>query len=376
MLANRYDSYLKEGFVNDTTSQDAPLFCTQRANATVGFISSMLLLYHEAPNSRFNDELDRVKNRNFVLIRLNNGFDAPPFDGSYPENGFTFYDDTAWVEQIPDDGLNGRPLCPDCKGKGLAALKSTVADTRSIRVDATHYYRPPVKALSQPSEPISSDTATAPVVDISNETIIDSVAQDTSSIAWLKKHPYRYGIAASFLVVCIGIGAVLSLQHNINYAEDVALFDTPTATAAVATNDADVGEALSSNSTVPNTSTPSAGYAEQAPVAMEDAETTVSAVTEESTDHAMAEPAIPADHFVVTLEPNPGTGPWTDVNVDGEDRVVYGLLHEKRDIEVTQSCTIRTGQPSNLTVKRNGLPIDWVIGSDGTGSLTLDITEG
>jgi proteasome lid subunit RPN8/RPN11 len=132
MLASRYDKYLEEGFVNDTTSQDAPLFCTQRANATVGFISSMLLLYHDAPNSRFNDELDKVHNRNFVLIRLNNDFDAPPFDGSYPESGFTFYDDTAWVEQAPDDGTDGRPLCPDCRGVGdLRTLKGFCRDTRN-----------------------------------------------------------------------------------------------------------------------------------------------------------------------------------------------------------------------------------------------------
>ncbi|MDR1357751.1 MAG: ThiF family adenylyltransferase [Coriobacteriales bacterium] len=133
MLGSRYDAYLEEGFVNDTTSAQAPLFCTQRANATVGFISSMLLLYGCAPTSRFNDELDKVKNRNFVLIRMRDSFDAPPFDGGFAESGYTYYDDTAWVMQVPDDGLDGRPRCPDCHGHGnLLALKGMCRDTRKL----------------------------------------------------------------------------------------------------------------------------------------------------------------------------------------------------------------------------------------------------
>jgi hypothetical protein len=43
-----------------------------------------------------------------------------------------FFDDTVWIPQTPDDGSNGRPVCPHCNGTGdLAALKDNIRDTRT-----------------------------------------------------------------------------------------------------------------------------------------------------------------------------------------------------------------------------------------------------
>ena len=185
LLARRYDLYQHKGYTNDTTSSQASIFSTQRANATLGFVTSMLLLYHQAPTSRFNDELEQVKDRNFILTRLDADFDLPPFsplkectgeksglaanapdkcageksspeanapkkcageksspDGSAPEGSdsddnaldgspYGFYDDSAWLPQVPDDGREGRPLCPECQGcQDLSTLVGTYEDTR------------------------------------------------------------------------------------------------------------------------------------------------------------------------------------------------------------------------------------------------------
>jgi hypothetical protein len=79
--------------------------------------------------------------------------------------------------------------------------------------------------------------------------------------------------------------------------------------------------------------------------------------------------------FELAIEPAAGTGPWTEVSVDGES-VFANTLTEKKTWTVTDKCSLSTGQPGNLTVTRNGEKVEWEIDSgSGTGSLQLEIKK-
>jgi cytoskeletal protein RodZ len=79
--------------------------------------------------------------------------------------------------------------------------------------------------------------------------------------------------------------------------------------------------------------------------------------------------------FELVIEPAAGTGPWTEVTVDGET-VFADTLTEKKTWTVTDKCSLTTGQPGNLTVTRNGENVNLEIDSgNGTGSLQLEINK-
>ena len=139
LLRDRFEKY-EHGFQNDVDSSACPIFATERMNATKGYIALMLLMYHEAPTSPFNDMLNKVANRNFVWIRLNpylkeTALGIELFDSLFegtPER-FTFMDETIWIPQHPDTD----PPCKMCGGTGDLrefSVKWADIDTRKIRL--------------------------------------------------------------------------------------------------------------------------------------------------------------------------------------------------------------------------------------------------
>lgn len=137
LLRSRYELY-ESGFRNDVGSEGCPIFATERMNALKGYIALMLLLYHEAPDSPFSSMLDRVKDRNFVWIRLNPDVDKllgiELFDRAFAEaDALTFMDETLWVPQHPDSPRHGEAPCALCGGSGdLRELYGKWPDTRAI----------------------------------------------------------------------------------------------------------------------------------------------------------------------------------------------------------------------------------------------------
>jgi hypothetical protein len=78
--------------------------------------------------------------------------------------------------------------------------------------------------------------------------------------------------------------------------------------------------------------------------------------------------------FQLTVEPAPGTTPWTEVTVDGQN-VFAGMLDGRVSWEVTDSCEISTGQPGNLTVKRDDAAVEISVDEDGIGHVNLEVEE-
>jgi cytoskeletal protein RodZ len=76
--------------------------------------------------------------------------------------------------------------------------------------------------------------------------------------------------------------------------------------------------------------------------------------------------------FELVVEPVEGTGPWTEVTVDGEN-VCAEILTERKSWEVTADCEIKTGQPDNLRVSRNGEEVTLTISAGGLGSAELEV---
>jgi cytoskeletal protein RodZ len=76
--------------------------------------------------------------------------------------------------------------------------------------------------------------------------------------------------------------------------------------------------------------------------------------------------------FELTVTPAEGTGPWTEVTVDGEN-VCAELLTEAKTWQVTDKCTISTGQPDNLVITRNGTNVTLDTNDAGVGWLELTV---
>jgi cytoskeletal protein RodZ len=76
--------------------------------------------------------------------------------------------------------------------------------------------------------------------------------------------------------------------------------------------------------------------------------------------------------FELVVEPAAGSAPWVSVTIDGET-VHADLFSEKGTWEVTDSCTVSTGQPGNLTVTRNGEAVTLEADSQGAYTVTLTV---
>ena len=137
LLRHRYEQYEK-GFENDVDSSSCSYFATSIMNAYKGYIAMMILAYHCAPNSAFNNMLDQVKNRNFVWIRLDPNISEilgiTLFDKAFASaEKYTYFGEPIWVPQTPDNIKNGTDNCKLCGGIGnLKKLKNRWKDTRDI----------------------------------------------------------------------------------------------------------------------------------------------------------------------------------------------------------------------------------------------------
>jgi len=135
-MSSRYKAY-ENGYKNDVTSDGTPIFATARVNATKGQIALMLLLYHEDKRCIYNEMLDHIADRNFVMIRMSPLAGAALgihiFDEAVnADSGLCFFDETIWIPQTPNDGTDVDPPCALCGGTGdLLALKNNIHDTRT-----------------------------------------------------------------------------------------------------------------------------------------------------------------------------------------------------------------------------------------------------
>ena len=134
-LSSRYEAY-EAGFQNDVTSDSSDYFSSLRMNSIEGKIALMLLMYHEDDRSRYNKMLDKVADRNFVQIRMSpfvgEHLGLHVFDRAMAHN-YSFFDESVWIPQVPNNEANGYKKCPLCGGTGdLLALKGTIADTREV----------------------------------------------------------------------------------------------------------------------------------------------------------------------------------------------------------------------------------------------------
>lgn len=137
LLRRRFEMY-ENGFVNDVGSDGCTVFATERMNALKGYIALMLLNYHENPSSPYHTMLDKVKDRNFVWIRLDpqvsESMGISLFDKAFAgAEKYTFMDETIWVPQKPDHPENGSEPCRLCGGTGrLDELYMKWGDTRVV----------------------------------------------------------------------------------------------------------------------------------------------------------------------------------------------------------------------------------------------------
>lgn len=140
LLRSRFEAY-EAGYTNDVTSEGCPSFATERLNTLIGYVSLMMLMYREAPESPYNEMLEEVKDRNFLWIRLTPHLNSSElgiglFDKVFSDptvSRYTFMDETLWIPQHPDSPENGEEVCKLCGGIGdLRRLRDIWPDTRLI----------------------------------------------------------------------------------------------------------------------------------------------------------------------------------------------------------------------------------------------------
>lgn len=145
ITSSRYRAYLQEGYVNDVTSEDAPVFAAEILNGILGHIL-LAVAYHGTDHPRWGTLIKRLGRRNLIRIRMDPDFDRQfgnAFEkrlaGANDPSAFFMFD-SLFLPQSPDMGqLPNRPRCPDCGGTGdLASVKGTFHDTRVMRQYSTN----------------------------------------------------------------------------------------------------------------------------------------------------------------------------------------------------------------------------------------------
>ena len=137
ILSARYDAYLKNGFVNNVTSNGTPIFATTRLNAIKGFVA-MALLHHGRGHPRWGGMLQRIGNRNLIQVRLDPDVESVLGIQNFGQalagaNGDQlFFDETIWRPQLQECPATGYAVpCPDCGGTGdLRFAIARFANTR------------------------------------------------------------------------------------------------------------------------------------------------------------------------------------------------------------------------------------------------------
>jgi hypothetical protein len=143
ILSSRYRYYLEEERENPVTSHGTPIFATSRLNATKGFIA-LALLHHGSPHPRWGRMLERIGDRNLVVVRMDPDFSSTigmrAFDKAFAgaDRERLLFDETLWLPQKPESPATGHAHCPDCGGTGdLRNVLGTISDTQLYPVRAS-----------------------------------------------------------------------------------------------------------------------------------------------------------------------------------------------------------------------------------------------
>jgi hypothetical protein len=138
VLSSRYNAHLEDGYRNTVTSDGTPIFATTRLNALKGFIA-MAILHHGTGHPRWGKLLERIGNRNLILVRMD-----PDISSSLGLSFFEkvlasaakerlIFDETIWLPEKPDCPENGYAYCPDCGGTGDLRNAIGTFDTKKMR---------------------------------------------------------------------------------------------------------------------------------------------------------------------------------------------------------------------------------------------------
>lgn len=143
-LGNRYRAWLDHGWTTTGHSSGTPLCATDRLNALKGHLALALLHGCAGPawsadpaGGRWRDLLDRIGDRNLVLVRLDpdihESLGLGVFDAvlAGADHDRIVMDETVWLPQAPEGPATGYPPCGDCGGTGdLRNAIGTFSDTR------------------------------------------------------------------------------------------------------------------------------------------------------------------------------------------------------------------------------------------------------
>jgi len=139
--SSRYRSYVKDGYVNNVTSDGAPFLATDRLNALKQIVTlSMLHALNPTADAdhpatkRWRRTMEALTNRNLALTRLDPDNPLPSFAPlAQVADGRCVIDETVWTMPTPDGADTPDGPCPDCGGTGdLADAMGTFTDTRIL----------------------------------------------------------------------------------------------------------------------------------------------------------------------------------------------------------------------------------------------------
>lgn len=123
---------------NDVTSHGTPIFATTRLNAIKGFIL-LAMLHHGSSHPRWGNMLERIGNRNLVLIRMDpdikQSLGVAQFDKAFGGGDATrlFFDEVVWLPEKHESPETGyKVVCPDCGGTGDLRNAIGKADTTPL----------------------------------------------------------------------------------------------------------------------------------------------------------------------------------------------------------------------------------------------------
>jgi len=142
ILSSRYKHYLDNGMENDVTSHGTPIFATTRLNAIKGFIL-LAMLHHGSSHPRWGNMLERIGNRNLVLIRMDpdikESLGVAQFDKAFGGGDATrlFFDEVVWLPEKHESPETGyEVVCPDCGGTG--DLRNAIGKVDTTPLHAPH----------------------------------------------------------------------------------------------------------------------------------------------------------------------------------------------------------------------------------------------
>jgi len=139
VLSSRYNAHLEDGYRNTVASDGTPIFSTTRVNALKGSVA-MAMLHQGTGHPRWGKLLERIGNRNLILIRMDPDIGSSlrlPFFEMVFSNAARerlIFDETIWLPEKPDCPENGYPYCPDCGGTGDLRNAIGTFDTKKMRI--------------------------------------------------------------------------------------------------------------------------------------------------------------------------------------------------------------------------------------------------